>query len=268
MAKKQTSKSSVKKKKWYKIVAPKIFNETVLGETSVVTPEEAFGKPLKLSLMNITNDMKKQNINVSFVIDTLQGSNLTTRTTGYEMIPAAIKRLVRRRRNRLDESFMCYTQDKILIRIKPFMLTRSKTIGSNVYNLRMMMIEKVVSYVAGQTFDRLISLIVSHKLQNDIRHELNKAYPMKNFEIRKLMLVKPESKGRIEKVSDEKKSSAKTKKAQTKAEDSSEAETKAEKSSEAEITAEDSSKGETKAEKSSEAETKETPTADAKAKKA
>jgi small subunit ribosomal protein S3Ae len=224
MAKKQTSKSSVKKKKWYKIVAPKIFGETVLGETSVVNPEDAFGKPLKLSLMNITNDIKKQNITISFIIDTLQGSNLTTKPIGYEMIPSAIKRLVRRRRNRLDESFMCYTQDKILIRIKPFMLTRTKTIGSNVYNLRMMMIEKVVAYVAAHPYERLIPLIVNHKLQNDIKNELNKAYPMKNFEIRKLFLVKPESKGRIEKVSEEKKSAVKSKKNALISEESSEAE--------------------------------------------
>ncbi len=197
--KKISSKSSskVKKKKWYKILAPKMFNEVVLGETNVVSPEDAIGKPVKTSLMNITNDIKKQNLSVSFIVEGLQGSNLTSSLVGYQMVPASIKRLVRRRRDRIDESFMCYTSDKKLIRVKPFLLTRSKTISSVLRDLRVKMIKEVVLIIQRTTYERLIFSMVNHRLQNEVKHTLNKIFPLKNFEIRQMALITKDTKGNI-----------------------------------------------------------------------
>ena len=55
------AKAKVIKKEWYPILAPKIFQNTVLGETYVYEPEQMVGKGITKNLMNLTNDVKRQN---------------------------------------------------------------------------------------------------------------------------------------------------------------------------------------------------------------
>ena len=59
----------VKKKRWCQIIGPKIFRDTILGETAVIDPNMLINRALTVNLMTLTNDIKKQNINVSFLIN-------------------------------------------------------------------------------------------------------------------------------------------------------------------------------------------------------
>ena len=64
MAQEQAAKLMARfKKQWYHIVAPKQFDEVVIGETLVGEPSAMLGKTLSHSLMNLANDVKRQNIN-------------------------------------------------------------------------------------------------------------------------------------------------------------------------------------------------------------
>ena len=58
----------LKKKQWYQIVAPNQFDNVTLGETLVAEPKAMLGKTLTHNLMNLTNDTKKQNINIHFKV--------------------------------------------------------------------------------------------------------------------------------------------------------------------------------------------------------
>ena len=128
MAKKTVQKTiKVKKKKWYPILAPRTFNESVIGETPATDAESIVGKIVSANLMNLTGDMKKQNINMKFVVTEIKGDHAHTETSRYQMIPALIKQLVRRRRDRIDDSIICKTKDNKIINIKPIILTRSNT---------------------------------------------------------------------------------------------------------------------------------------------
>ncbi|MBI2659050.1 hypothetical protein HYX05_03050 [Candidatus Woesearchaeota archaeon] len=57
MAQEQVAK--LKKKQWFQIIAPKQFENAVIGETLVYSPSQMLGKTLSHSLMNLTNDMKR-----------------------------------------------------------------------------------------------------------------------------------------------------------------------------------------------------------------
>ena len=50
----------LKKKQWFPIIAPKQFDNAVIGETLVYEPSAMLGKTLSHSLMNLTNDTKRQ----------------------------------------------------------------------------------------------------------------------------------------------------------------------------------------------------------------
>src|SRR3989344_1941834 len=55
------------KKRWIPMVASKEFDHVVLGETYVDDPEKAVGKVVRVNLMSLTNDPKKQSKTVLMV---------------------------------------------------------------------------------------------------------------------------------------------------------------------------------------------------------
>ena len=180
--------SKTKKKQWYSIVAPKQFENVVLGETLVYDPQSMVGKTLSHSLMNLTNDVKKQNINVHFKVTEVEGDKAKTVIYGYEIIPSSLKRFVRRNSEKIILSFQCETSDNISLRVKPLLVTRGDVKGSVAARLRHTLYQHIIKTIKGLTYDELINELISHKLQSGIRESLHKIYPLKICEIRYLGL--------------------------------------------------------------------------------
>lgn len=181
---KDDKKSKIKKKRWYPIIAPKLLKEVVLGETTVAEPELMLKKAITVNLMTITNDPKKQNINVKFVINEVTGNRALTEMVGFEIIPASLKRLIRKGKKKIDISFVCETSDKKRVRIKPLFLIRNTTKGSTESALRKYTIDFLTKTISKVTYDELINLLISHKIQESLRAAVKRIYPLKISEIR------------------------------------------------------------------------------------
>ena len=117
--------AKLKKKQWYNIIAPKQFDNVVIGETLVYEPGAMLGKTLSHSLMNLTNDTKRQNINIHFKVVEIDGDNAKTSIVGYQIIPSTVKRFVRRNSEKMDLSFTCDTADNVFLRVKPLVITKA-----------------------------------------------------------------------------------------------------------------------------------------------
>ena len=182
MAQEQLTK--VKKKQWYQITAPKQFGEGVLGETLVSDPQLMLGKTLSHNLMNLTNDPKRQNINIYFkVVGVEQGKGLTS-IVGYEIIPSSVKRFVRRNSEKMNLSFECETADNMLVRIKPLVITKADVKGSVAAKMRNVIVQNLIKTIKKLSYNELMNEVISHKLQSELRAGLNKLYPLKVCEIR------------------------------------------------------------------------------------
>ena len=180
----------VKKKKWYPILAPKIFRQMQIGEMPLDDARKAIGRAVTANLMELTNDIKKQNINIKFVITKTDSDKLLTETIGYEVIPASIKRIVRRGRERIDSSIHCITADNKSIRIKTLLLARSTIRGSVKAALLRNLNDYLIKTIKKMPYEGLITELVSHKLQKTIYAQLSKIYPLKACEIRELNIEK------------------------------------------------------------------------------
>jgi len=99
------AKAKIGKKEWYPILAPKIFQNVVLGETHVYEPEQMVGKCLTKNLMSLTNDVKRQNININFKVVNVQNGKGLTDIIGYYMVQSSIKRLIRKNIEKISMSF-------------------------------------------------------------------------------------------------------------------------------------------------------------------
>ena len=176
----------LKKKQWYPIVAPKQFEEVVIGETLVADPQAMLGKALSHNLMNLTSDMKRQNINIHFKVVEIDGNKGKTAIIGYQIIPSSVKRFVRRNSEKMDLSFNCETADNIFLRVKPLVITKADVKGSIAAKLRNNIVQFLIRTIKKMNYNDIMNDLISHKLQAMMRETFNKMYPLKVCEIRYL----------------------------------------------------------------------------------
>lgn len=203
---KAQSQTKKKKKIWVQINAPKLFNNKKIGETHVLASENAIGKRIEQNLMTLTGEMKKQNITIKFKIDKVAGNVAQTSLVSYKMVPSFIKRLVRRRRDKIEFSKAFTTKDKQKVRIKPLIITTSKSRGST----QTAIIKKAMALMSVQvskiTFDNLVEDIISYRFQGYLKNNLKNIHPLRSCEIREFKLEKKSKKDsdiEIEDVSEE-----------------------------------------------------------------
>ena len=178
--------AKLKKKQWYPIIAPKQFDNVVIGETLVYEPQQMLGKTLSHSLMNLTNDMKRQNVSIRFKIVEVEDNKAKTSIMGYEIVPSSVKRFVRKASEKVDLSFTCETADNVFLRVKPLVITKSDIKGSTAARLRHNVIALLTKTIKKMTYEEVINDLILHKMQSMMRENLNKIYPLKVCEIRYL----------------------------------------------------------------------------------
>ncbi len=179
----------VVKKKWVQITASSNFEGALLGESLVASPLDLKDRVISVNLASLTDDIKQQHINLKFKISQPEGDKAIGELIGFEINPAAIKRLVRRGTTRLDASFICETADSKKIRIKPFILTKAYAKGIIGKKLRKQLIDYIASEVKKVSFDDLVRALISNKMQTSTKQALKKVYPVRSCEIKSAFIV-------------------------------------------------------------------------------
>lgn len=205
---KKTEKAiKVKRKRWQQIIAPKIFGNVVLGETLIAEPKLALNKTITQNLMNLTHDMKKQNINMKFIVNKVEGNNAHTKIIGYDMVPTSVRRLTRRGSEKIKLSFVCKTSDNIIVRVKPLIFTRGMVKNSVTTKLRKTITEYLPRAISKMTFDNLLNDLINYKLQFSLKDRLKKIYPLRKCEIESMGIEKekkPVEEKKVENVREDK----------------------------------------------------------------
>jgi len=178
-----------RKKKYFTVLAPKVFNERELGQSIAYDAAALEGRPVRTNLMMLTGNIKKQNIAITFRINKVQGDTAYTRVHQYHVMPSAIKRKVRRDRDRVDDSFQCVTRDNKVIRIKPLVVTRVKTSRSVKAAVRSAMLQYMIDYIRKMDYDTLIGELIIDKFQKNISRALVKIIPIKIVDIRIMKFI-------------------------------------------------------------------------------
>ncbi len=187
MAKKVITKKariSVAKKRWYQIQAPKIFNEVVFAETLAQEPESLVGRSVRANISNVLRMGKKQSGELLFRIIEVKGSICYTKLEGMEVLPPHVKRIVKRARSRVDDSFVVETKDGIKVRLKPMILVKDKVQHGVLTSLRKGT-QDFFGRIAQETeYDEFISRILMGELYKDVKSELKKIFPVIAVEMR------------------------------------------------------------------------------------
>ncbi len=185
----QQVKGKILKKSWYPIVATKSFDSTYLGESYVADPSLMIERTLTVNLANLTGDIRQQGINLQFRISEIEDGKGIAKVIGYEASPAQLRRLIRRGVERLDDSIVCETSEGEAVKVKPFAVTRTPASKPKLSMVRKILREEISKELKTMTFDDIIKLVISNKLQTSLKSSVKKIFPLKALEIRKLQLA-------------------------------------------------------------------------------
>lgn len=183
MAKKQISTKKVKKKKWFPVLAPNIFSNKVLGESLLTEPSQLKGRFMTMNLMNITGNPKQQSISLQFrIIDVKEGRGITT-TVKYELLTSAVKRMIRRGRNKIDDSFIIKGKEGKL-RVKSLAITKGNVSKAVQTSIRLESRKLLKELLIKKSFESTVDDLIKSSIQKDVRAVLNKISPVKSFDVR------------------------------------------------------------------------------------
>ncbi len=174
----------IKKKRWVPIFGPKLFADTLLGETYISDISEAQGRHITVSMMQLTNDPKRQSINATFTINGQKEGGLAADFIGIQILPSALKRLVRRNKEKIDDSFSVTTKDKKLIRIKPIIITRGHITSATLRDIRLCMRNVIAWEASTSSYDKICGDLLDRNIQRAVYEACTPIYPLSACEIR------------------------------------------------------------------------------------
>jgi len=174
-----------KKKKNYLLISRE-FNDIEIGETPASDDNLVLGRSIEVSLAQITNDPKMQNIKVKFKVKEVKENKGYTELYEYFIIPTYIRRVVKPAKEKIDDSFSLITKDNVKLRIKPLLLTKAVTQNTILSHLRHKTRDFFSEYCKKNEYKKFLQDLITHNLQKDLKNTLNKIYPLSVCEIRRM----------------------------------------------------------------------------------
>ncbi len=187
-AKKKISKIKVKKKSWFKLVSPDLFGNKEIGEMYLAAPNSAVGRKLKVTLKELSGNVRDQHAYVNFKISKLDGSVLRTEIIGCGLTSSYVKRMVRKNTARLDDYFNLKTKDNKEFIVKSLTVTLHKTNRSVKSEIRRQLYDLLQEEASKYDFVGFVNNVIGKRVQTSLKKKLSKVYPVKEVAIRTLKM--------------------------------------------------------------------------------
>ena len=172
-------------KVWYTIIAPPTFSSKEIGMTPSDNPEKVVGRTAETTLYDLTGNFKKMHVKLYFKINRIQGTNAYTRFVGHDMTSDYIRRMIRRRRSRIDTIFNVQTSDGYRMRIKVLTVPDRRIKSSIKSGIRKAIQDHLTEKAKGMVFSEYVKYILSDESIKDLTKVIKPIYPVRRIEIRK-----------------------------------------------------------------------------------
>jgi small subunit ribosomal protein S3Ae len=179
-----------KAKNWYQILAPSLFNNVPVAETLAENPDLLIGRVTEVSLQDLTNDFRKSHIKLLFTVDKVEQNTAHTQLKGHVLTSDYLRRMIRRRKSRVDGVFDAQTRDGALLRVKPFAIAEKRIQSSQKKLIRNVMKEVISKEAKTKTLNAFIKDCLEGKIGSEIYKHCKIYYPVKRIEINKTEIIR------------------------------------------------------------------------------
>jgi small subunit ribosomal protein S3Ae len=181
---------SKKVKVWLKLITPEFLGKKEVGEIPANEAEATKGRRIILSAIDVLGDFNKYYLKFIFKVGEVDNQNAYLFFDGLECTRDYIARMVRRRVDRTDFIVDKVTKDNIKLRIKTIAVTR-RVPRSIRTKIRKTIDEILEKEVPNLTMEEFVLKVISENLKNFIINTINKIYPVRHFEFRKIEVKTP-----------------------------------------------------------------------------
>jgi small subunit ribosomal protein S3Ae len=183
-------KDKWKAKTWYNILAPPSFDNITIADTFSDNPNKLINRVTEVSLQDLTNDFRKSHIKLFFKIDKIEDNNALTKFIGHELTSDYLRRMIRRKRSKIDGVYDINTKDGALIRVKPFATTDKRIQNSQRRVVRETMKKTIYDQAKISTLSEFIQFIIDGRIGSEVYKKCKKLYPVKRVEVNKTHVLK------------------------------------------------------------------------------
>jgi small subunit ribosomal protein S3Ae len=177
-------------KNWYNVLAPASFDNATIAETLSDDPEKLSDRVTEITLQDLTNDFRKSHVKLFFKVHHIEDNNAKTEYIGHTLTSDYLRRMVRRRRSKIDAVYDVKTRDGAQIRVKPFATTDRRIQNSQKKIIRLTMQKTITNKARAMTLSEFVKYVIEGKLGSDIYKTCKKYYPVRRIEIYKTKVIK------------------------------------------------------------------------------
>ena len=178
-------KDKWKAKEWYKVHAPRMFNEVEIGETPAIDVDTLYGRTVEVTVQELTQDFSKSHIKMKFQITAVDGYDAKTSFIGHELTSEYVRRLTRRKKTKTDHLVDIRTKDGFVVRIKPMSIAERRIQTSQEEAMRACMAQALIDMGKENNLSDIVKLIISGDMAKNVAKACRVVIPIKRVDIRK-----------------------------------------------------------------------------------
>ena len=178
-----------KLKRWYTIVAPKVWGEKEIAETAADEPEKLIGRTVRIPATDLTGSIGHVQYILKFQIVDVAGSVAKTEFVGYELDNAFIKRLTRRHTSKIETVFDVKSRDGKTLHTKVFVWTAVRASRAQATSIRKIVIEEITDFVSKKDAAEAMKEFVVGDITKKIAERVKKILPVRRVEVAKVRVV-------------------------------------------------------------------------------
>ncbi len=178
-------KDKWKEKTWYTLVAPNYLGGKELTITPAGSGEAMIGRNIEIPVSDFTGNFKRSSAKIVFRVVSCQGTKCETMFLGHSINDDYIRRMVRRRKERIDIITPLNSTDGYKIAVKVVIVTDGKLTTSKRAAIRKVTDDFLHAKTQTMNFQDLSRYVIGEEISNDIIESAKDIYPIKKIEIRK-----------------------------------------------------------------------------------
>ncbi|MFC2175316.1 30S ribosomal protein S3ae [archaeon] len=181
--KKVKSVDTWKSKRWYTIIAPKMFEGKELGKAVSSDPKLLMGRTVRLTMRDITGNIPHQNVKLAFKVIDVKGESLETTPISHELNRGYISRQTRRMHSVITTITTVVTKDGYTLRLTALSFGHGRMKLAQRKEIRRLTEELLTTTAASTSYEKLYGEMLHGKVGSEIYKRAKKIYPLTRSEV-------------------------------------------------------------------------------------
>ena len=180
-----------KKRKWYKIISPKVFGNKEMGEIVSNDPKKVTGRSITINAKELTGDYKKSHISIKLTVTKIEDDKVLTEVKGYQVSRPYLQRFIHKGLSSIDIIRDLETSDKKKIRVRCMATANGKVQTTKKKMIREKFITELDKLLGNMTLDNIVFIATTNRIQKTLSNKIKKTHPLRFVEIRKIRVLEP-----------------------------------------------------------------------------